>query len=39
MELTGYWAGILALVVFIVAYVLVIGEETIQLRKSKFFIC
>ncbi len=35
MDLTSYWAGILALVVFIVAYALVIGEETIHLRKSK----
>jgi len=35
MDLTGYWAGIVALAVFIVAYVLVIGEETIHLRKSK----
>ena len=35
MDLTNYWAGILALAVFIVAYVLVIGEETIHLRKSK----
>lgn len=35
MELTGHWAGILSLVVFAIAYVLVISEETIHLRKSK----
>jgi len=34
-QLAGHWAGILALIVFIVAYVLVISEETIHLRKSK----
>ena len=33
--LTNHWAGILSLVVFAVAYVLVISEETIHLRKSK----
>jgi Na+/H+ antiporter NhaD/arsenite permease-like protein len=30
-----HWTGILSLVVFAVAYVLVISEETIHLRKSK----
>jgi Na+/H+ antiporter NhaD/arsenite permease-like protein len=35
LDLTGHWAGICSLVVFIVAYVLVIGEEMIHLRKSK----
>lgn len=34
-DLTGHWAGITALVIFVGAYVLVIGEETIHLRKSK----
>lgn len=34
-NLTGHWAGITALVIFVFAYVLVIGEETIHLRKSK----
>jgi len=34
-ELTGTWMGILALVVFIIAYLLIISEETIRLRKSK----
>ena len=35
IDLTGTWPGITALIVFIFAYVLVIGEETIHLRKSK----
>jgi len=35
IDLTGTWAGIVALIVFVVAYVLVISEETIHLRKSK----
>jgi Na+/H+ antiporter NhaD/arsenite permease-like protein len=35
MDLSGHWAGILSLVVFVSAYILVIGEETIHLRKSK----
>ena len=35
MDLTAYWAGILSLVVFVIAYLLVISEETIHLRKSK----
>ena len=34
-DLTGTWMGILALVIFIIAYVLIISEETIRLRKSK----
>jgi len=34
-QLTGHWAGILALVIFVIAYALVISEETIHLRKSK----
>ena len=34
-DLTGYWAGTASLVVFVLAYMLVIGEETIHLRKSK----
>ncbi|MFV1982496.1 MAG: sodium:proton antiporter NhaD [Thiohalomonadales bacterium] len=32
---TGHWAGILALIIFILAYLLVIGEEHLNLRKSK----
>ena len=34
-DLMLHWAGILSLVVFMVAYALVISEETIHLRKSK----
>lgn len=32
---TGHWAGILALIIFILVYLLVIGEEKLNLRKSK----
>jgi Na+/H+ antiporter NhaD/arsenite permease-like protein len=35
MDLTTHWAGILAIAIFIGAYVLVILEENIHLRKSK----
>jgi Na+/H+ antiporter NhaD/arsenite permease-like protein len=35
MDLTTHWAGILAIAIFIAAYVLVILEENIHLRKSK----
>ena len=35
MDLTGHWAGIAALVVFVLAYALVISEEYTHLRKSK----
>ena len=35
LDLTGHWAGILSLLIFIAAYSLVIGEEVIHLRKSK----
>lgn len=35
LQLSGSWAGIAALVIFAAAYVLVISEETIHLRKSK----
>ncbi len=35
MDLTSHWAGILSLVIFVVAYSLVIGEEVLHLRKSK----
>lgn len=34
-DLTGTWMGILALVIFTIAYLLIISEETIRLRKSK----
>ena len=35
MDLTSQWAGILSLVVFAAAYVLVICEEITHMRKSK----
>lgn len=35
LDLTGHWVGITALVLFIVAYLLVMAEEFIHLRKSK----
>ncbi|MEM7378198.1 MAG: sodium:proton antiporter NhaD, partial [Pseudomonadota bacterium] len=35
LELTDHWVGTLCLVIFAVAYALVIGEERIHLRKSK----
>jgi Na+/H+ antiporter NhaD/arsenite permease-like protein len=35
IDLTAHWAGITSLVLFVFAYALVIGEETIHLRKSK----
>jgi Na+/H+ antiporter NhaD/arsenite permease-like protein len=34
-DLTGHWVGFAALAMFAVAYVLVIAEEAIHLRKSK----
>ena len=35
LDLTGHWAGYAALALFVVAYLLVIAEETLHLRKSK----
>ncbi len=35
LDLTTHWGGILSLLIFAAAYVLVIGEEAIHLRKSK----
>ena len=35
LDLTNSWFGYLALIIFVIAYVLVIFEETTQLRKSK----
>ena len=32
---TAHWTGIVCIVLFVLAYALVIGEETIHLRKSK----
>jgi len=34
-DFTGTWMGMLALAIFFAAYVLIISEETIRLRKSK----
>jgi len=35
LDLTESWYGVLAVLVFIIAYALVIGEEFLHLRKSK----
>jgi NhaD family Na+/H+ antiporter len=35
MDLTTHWVGFTAIIIFISAYLLVIGEEFTQLRKSK----
>ena len=35
IDLTQHWAGYLAIVIFIVAYITVILEEKIHMRKSK----
>ena len=35
LDLTGHWVGIAALVLFVGAYLLVMAEEFIHLRKSK----
>ncbi len=35
LDLTATWIGIICLLIFIAAYVLVIGEEFLHLRKSK----
>ncbi len=35
MDLTTHWAGLLAVAIFVGAYILVILEENIHLRKSK----
>jgi Na+/H+ antiporter NhaD/arsenite permease-like protein len=35
LDLTNSWFGYLALAIFVIAYILVIFEETTQLRKSK----
>ncbi|HEY0672908.1 MAG TPA: sodium:proton antiporter NhaD [Longimicrobiales bacterium] len=34
-DLTRHWAGIAAVIVFVAAYLLVMAEEKLQLRKSK----
>jgi Na+/H+ antiporter NhaD/arsenite permease-like protein len=35
VDLSGHWTGFLSLLIFIIAYVLVIFEETTEMRKSK----
>lgn len=35
LDFTRHWAGVLSLIVFALAYLLVIGEEKLHLRKSK----
>ena len=35
LDLTNTWIGITSLIVFVIAYMLVIGEDFLQLRKSK----
>ena len=35
LDLTGEWMGIAAIAIFVLAYTLVITEETLHLRKSK----
>ena len=35
LDLTAHWAGIAALVIFVLAYALVVLEEPLHLRKSK----
>ncbi|HEY0672909.1 MAG TPA: sodium:proton antiporter NhaD [Longimicrobiales bacterium] len=35
LDLTRHWAGIVSLIVFVLAYLLVMGEERLHLRKSK----
>jgi NhaD family Na+/H+ antiporter len=35
LDLTGTWVGFTSIIIFVVAYALVIGEEAIHLKKSK----
>ncbi len=35
MDLTSHWTGVLSLIVFVAAYVLVVCEEITRMRKSK----
>lgn len=35
LDLTGHWIGYASLVIFVLAYILVIAEEEIHMRKSK----
>jgi Na+/H+ antiporter NhaD/arsenite permease-like protein len=34
-ELSGHWVGVVSLVIFVLAYALVIAEEQLHMRKSK----
>lgn len=35
LDLTGHWAGLLSLCIFVLAYVMVVFEEATHMRKSK----
>ncbi|MFO1202434.1 MAG: sodium:proton antiporter NhaD [Tabrizicola sp.] len=35
LDLTGHWAGLLSLAIFVLAYVMVVFEEATHMRKSK----
>ena len=35
LDLTGHWVGLFAIVIFVIAYLLVMAEEFTHLRKSK----
>ena len=35
IDLTGHWVGVAALLTFVIAYLVVVGEEFTHLRKSK----
>jgi Na+/H+ antiporter NhaD/arsenite permease-like protein len=35
LDLTGHWAGILSLIIFVIAYIMVVFEEATHMRKSK----
>jgi Na+/H+ antiporter NhaD/arsenite permease-like protein len=35
LDLTGHWVGFAAIAIFVLAYLLVIGEEFLHLKKSK----
>jgi Na+/H+ antiporter NhaD/arsenite permease-like protein len=35
LDFTSHWAGYLSLIIFVVAYVMVVFEETLHMRKSK----
>ncbi|WP_309665845.1 sodium:proton antiporter NhaD [Tabrizicola sp.] len=35
LDLTGHWAGILSLIIFVIAYIMVVFEESTHMAKSK----